>query len=90
MPPGFDTGFVPKVIESEGETYRYAVWVPSDYRPDRRWPVILFLHGMGECGDDGVFHTTVGLGRAIRSADRQRRQCAERLLRRGHRPHQQA
>ena len=28
--------------------------------------MILFLHGMGECGDDGVFHTTVGLGRAIR------------------------
>jgi predicted peptidase len=66
MTATFETGFVPKVIEWEGESYRYAVWVPADYTPARRWPIILFLHGMGECGRDGESHTTVGLGRAIR------------------------
>jgi predicted peptidase len=67
MPQTYETGFVPKVIELEGRPYRYAVWVPPDYTPNKRWPVILFLHGKGECGDDGKFHTTVGLGRAIRN-----------------------
>ncbi|MFH1747272.1 MAG: alpha/beta hydrolase-fold protein [Planctomycetota bacterium] len=66
MPAKHETGFVPKVIELEGVEYRYAVWVPEDYTPNRSWPVILFLHGMGECGDDGQFHTTVGMGRSIR------------------------
>ena len=66
MPRENTTGFVPKTIEMDGRVYRYAVWVPEDYDPDRKWPVILFLHGKGECGDDGEFHTTVGLGREIR------------------------
>lgn len=65
MPPTSKTGFVPKVIELEGETYRYALWVPPNYARAKRWPVILFLHGQGECGSDGQFHTTVGLGKAI-------------------------
>ncbi|MFQ5806758.1 MAG: alpha/beta hydrolase-fold protein [Phycisphaerae bacterium] len=67
MPRALPTGFMPKVIEFDGRTYRYAVWVPADYTPRKRWPVILFLHGKGECGDDGQSHTTVGLGKAIRS-----------------------
>ncbi len=66
MSTAFETGFVPKSIEFEGQTYRYAVWVPGDYAPAKRWPVVLFLHGMGESGSDGEFHTTVGLGKAIR------------------------
>ena len=66
MSTAFETGFVPKSIEFEGQTYRYAVWVPADYAPAKRWPVVLFLHGMGESGSDGEFHTTVGLGKAIR------------------------
>jgi predicted peptidase len=61
------TGFVSKLIEFAEQTYRYAVWVPHDYAPRKRWPVILFLHGKGESGSDGAFHTTVGLGRAIRA-----------------------
>ena len=67
MAPEIETGFVPKAIEFEGKTYRYAVWVPEDYTPDESWPVVLFLHGMGECGDDGKSHTTVGIGRSIRN-----------------------
>jgi predicted peptidase len=67
MPQTYETGFVPKVLELDGRAHRYAVWVPADYTPNRRWPVILFLHGKGECGDDGKFHTTVGLGRSIRN-----------------------
>lgn len=32
---------------------RYLVYVPKDYQhSDREWPVVLFLHGMGERGAD--------------------------------------
>jgi predicted peptidase len=31
---------------------RYLLFLPADYHPDRRWPLLLFLHGAGERGDD--------------------------------------
>ena len=60
------TGFLYKTIELKGETYAYCVYVPPDYTPDRAWPVILFLHGSGECGSDGFLQTEIGIGTAIR------------------------
>ncbi len=44
----------------------YAVWLPPGYDPARPWPVIVFLHGTGECGTDGLRQTQVGLGPALR------------------------
>ncbi len=38
---------------------------PRDYTARRRWPLILFLLGAGESGDDGVRPTRVGIGRAL-------------------------
>ncbi len=61
------TGFETHRIEVAGREYPVAVWVPPGYDDRHAWPAILFLHGKGECGDDGVFHTTVGLGRHIRA-----------------------
>jgi predicted peptidase len=42
---GFSTGPSPS-----GLTRWYQVYLPPDYTRDRRWPVILFLHGAGERG----------------------------------------
>lgn len=47
-------------------SHRYQVYVPAEYTPVRRWPVILFLHGSGERGTDGLLQTSVGLGEGIR------------------------
>ena len=47
--------------------YRYRVWLPAHYTKLRRWPVILFLHGSGERGDDNLRQITVGLGPALQS-----------------------
>ena len=60
------TGFLCKSLEFEGQTCAYCVFVPPDYTPDRAWPVILFLHGSGERGRDGLLQTDVGIGRILR------------------------
>lgn len=61
-----ETGFLNRTIKSGGVTYRYQVYVPAEWSPKQKWPVILSLHGAGERGDDGLFSSELGLGRAIR------------------------
>ena len=63
---GSATGFLDRTLTLDGRDHRYQVYVPSDFMPDRAWPVILFLHGSGERGDDGLRQTQVGLPAAIR------------------------
>lgn len=65
-PTSAASGFIYKTIAFNDVTCAYCVYVPPDYTPDRAWPVILFLHGSGERGDDGFLQTDVGLGRALR------------------------
>lgn len=61
-----ETGFLDRVVELEGSRHAYQVYVPAGYAEGESWPVILFLHGSGERGDDGLLQTAVGLGAAIR------------------------
>jgi predicted peptidase len=61
-----ETGFLNRAVKIGNETYRYQVYVPRDWNKSRKWPVILFLHGAGERGDDGIIQTEVGIGGAIR------------------------
>lgn len=55
-------GFVNKVFHDDDGDHKYVVFVPKAYSPDKNAPVILFLHGAGECGKDGTLQTTIGLG----------------------------
>ncbi len=66
-----DSGFLDRSVTVDGVSYRYQVYVPVDYTPDKLWPIALFLHGSGERGDDGLVQTQAGLGSAIRG-DRKR------------------
>jgi dienelactone hydrolase len=45
-----------------GRGRKYTVYLPEGYDGKRRFPVILFLHGSGERGDDGAAPAQVGLG----------------------------
>ena len=66
-----ESGFLDRVVTVAGEEYRYQVYVPRQYEPGHSWPVVLFLHGAGERGSDGLLQTDVGLGTALRRhADR--------------------
>lgn len=55
---------VSRTLEHEGRIRRYAVFVPAGARApaSEPLPVVLFLHGSGERGDDGMAQTTAGLG----------------------------
>lgn len=61
-----ETGFLDRTITVAANTYKYQVFVPEDWTKRKKWPVILFLHGAGERGDDGLIQTEVGMGTAIR------------------------
>ncbi|MGA9365777.1 MAG: alpha/beta hydrolase-fold protein [Bacteroidota bacterium] len=61
-----ETGFLDRLVKVAAHDYRYQVYVPSSYTAAHRWPVILFLHGKGERGSDGLLQTQVGLGAAVR------------------------
>lgn len=37
---------------SFGRSMNYRIYLPADYRADRSYPMLLFLHGAGERGDD--------------------------------------
>jgi predicted peptidase len=62
-----DTGFLDRTLALQGTNYKYQVFVPDDWTPHQKWPIILFLHGSGERGEDGMDQTDVGIGTAIRS-----------------------
>ena len=62
------TGFLDRVVTIDGHAYPYQVYVPRHYSTDAPLPVILFLHGAGERGSDGLLQTAVGLAPAIRRA----------------------
>src|ERR1044071_1140702 len=56
--PRVETGFLDRTVAVGGQSYRYQVYVPADYPAKAAWPVILFLHGSGERGADGLMQTT--------------------------------
>jgi predicted peptidase len=65
------TGFVPKVYKGpDGTESKYVVFVPHDYKGDKDYPIILFLHGAGSKGTDGAAQVKGGLATAIRKNEK--------------------
>ena len=62
-----ETGFLIRSVVVGGHSYPYSIYVPHDYDSSKRWPVILFLHGSGERGNDGLRSTQIGAAAAIRA-----------------------
>ena len=59
------TGFHSKTFRDSAGEHRYVVFVPPAYTPEKNWPIVLFLHGAGEKGTDGLQPISVGLGVAL-------------------------
>jgi len=64
-----DTGFLNRGIELHGIMYRFQVYLPEDWRRDdqKKWPIILFLHGRRESGSEGMWQTQIGIAEAVRN-----------------------
>ncbi len=65
-PAAAETGFLARTVDVHGSSYRYQVFIPAQWNPDEQWPVISFLHGGGERGDDGVRQLDKGLPEILR------------------------
>ena len=66
--PPQETGFLNRRIELHGVSYRFMVYLPEEWRRDdhKLWPILLFLHGRGERGSEGMWQTQIGLPAAVR------------------------
>jgi pimeloyl-ACP methyl ester carboxylesterase/prenyltransferase beta subunit len=58
-------GFHLRALRSDHGERKYAVYVPEGYDGTRIFPVILFLHGASQLGEDGVVPAQIGIGPAI-------------------------
>jgi len=63
-----ETGFLNRTVALHGATYHFQVYLPESFRRDdkKQWPAILFLHGRGERGSEGMWQTQFGLPQAVR------------------------
>lgn len=60
-----ERGVLLRAVNVGGAERKYAVYVPREYDAAQAWPVIVFLNGMGECGEDGQKQLAVGLMPAV-------------------------
>lgn len=58
-----------QVFETESGRLAYLLGVPDDGQPEQRWPLIFFLHGRGERGDDLAMLKRHGIPRVVDEAD---------------------
>jgi predicted peptidase len=64
-------GFIDRVFkDKDGAEAKWVLFVPHDYKGDQAYPLIIFLHGSGETGTDGVKQTKVGLGPAVEKQEK--------------------
>lgn len=67
MAPDATTGFLDREATVDGTEYKYAIYVPRGVEKFSGGvrPLVVFLHGSGECGTDGSKQLAVGLAPAI-------------------------
>ncbi|WP_435009114.1 family 16 glycoside hydrolase [Tundrisphaera lichenicola] len=58
-------GFHLRTVKTPSGDRKYSVYVPTGYDGSKEYPAVLFLHGSGERGDDGIQGGQIGLGAAI-------------------------
>ena len=59
----FQPGFHLRTLKTDQGERRYTVYVPEGYDGTRTFPVVLFLHGSGERGEDGMTRRRSGWAR---------------------------
>lgn len=63
--------FVERVHRDETGDHKYMVFLPANYTPETKWPVILYLHGFSSRGNDNKLQLMGGLAAQVKlKADR--------------------
>jgi predicted peptidase len=60
-----ESRFLERSVAVNGRAIKYRVWLPQHYTKLHQWPVVLYLHGSGERGDDNIRQLSIGLGPAL-------------------------
>ncbi|HUJ14912.1 MAG TPA: prolyl oligopeptidase family serine peptidase [Thermoanaerobaculia bacterium] len=60
--------FLERSVTVGDQHYAYRVWLPAHYTKLHHWPVILYLHGSGERGDDNELQLGSGFAPALENA----------------------
>jgi predicted peptidase len=66
-----DTGFIKKSVPVHQTEEHYTLYVPPTYTPDKSWPLIVFLHGAGERGNDNEAPRMQGIAEVIETSPEQ-------------------
>jgi predicted esterase len=70
LPPKH-TGFLQRVHrDGDGREWKYTLFVPAEYKGDRPYPLLVYLHGYGARGVDGSKSTTDGPGPFIKEREK--------------------
>lgn len=59
----------------EGQTLPYRILFPEGFRRDQRYPLVLFLHGAGERGDDNNAQLVHGMNTFAKAENRAKYPC---------------
>lgn len=60
-----ERGFLSRSLTVAGTERRHVVYLPRDYDAAKKWPLVVFLNGAGECGTDGQKQLLAGLAPAL-------------------------
>lgn len=59
--------FVDHVYRDADGEHKYVVFEPVGYSPEKKWPLVFYLHGASGRGRDGRAQLVVGLGPAVKA-----------------------
>ncbi len=69
------TAFQSRVFQSEGKSLPYRIMFPQGFRRDQKYPLVLFLHGAGERGNDNSVQLVHGMNDFARPENREKYPC---------------
>lgn len=58
-----------------GKPLNYRIYVPADYSEEKSYPLILFLHGAGQAGDDNFSQVKLGISEPFKNRESEIYQC---------------
>lgn len=61
--------------DAQGNELRYRLLLPADYNPACAYPLVIFLHGSGERGDDNLKQLVHGMNDFAKDENRRRFPC---------------